>query len=89
MSRRKQSKPRQIKQPRTQDSRGGPEDEDRDGEEQGPTHSGDEEEEEGEEEEEELQWRGPVSFRVCCVVLLFPLNMRCECDRPGENLFKS
>ncbi|XP_075932443.1 zinc finger protein ZFPM1 isoform X3 [Anarhichas minor] len=59
MSRRKQSKPRQIKQPRTQDSGGGPDDKDEDGEEPGPTHSGGEEEEDGEEEEEASQWRGP------------------------------
>ncbi|XP_029290029.1 zinc finger protein ZFPM1 isoform X2 [Cottoperca gobio] len=47
--------------PRTQDSRGGPDDEDEDGEEQGPTHSG--EEEEGE-EEEVLQWRGPDELEL-------------------------
>lgn len=47
-------------EPRTQDSRGGPDDEYEDREEQGSTHSGREEQEEGAEEEEEvLQWRGP------------------------------
>lgn len=46
-------------EPRTQDSRGGPDDKDEDGEEQGSVHSGREEQEEGAEEEEVLQWRGP------------------------------
>lgn len=42
-----------------QNSRGGPDDEEEDGEEQGSTHSGREEDVEGLEEEEALQWRGP------------------------------
>lgn len=46
-------------EPRTQDSRGCPDEEDEDGEEQGSIHSGREEQEEGTEEEEVLQWRGP------------------------------
>lgn len=48
-------------EPRTQDSRGGPDDEDE--EERCPTHSGaGDEEEEGEEEGEALQWRGPGEY---------------------------
>lgn len=49
-------------EPKTQDSRGGTNNEDEDWEERGPTHSGGEEEEEAEEEEEVLQWRGPGQF---------------------------
>lgn len=48
-----------LLEPRTQDSQGGPDDEDGDGEEQVSTHSGGEEEEAGVEEEEMSQWRGP------------------------------
>uniref|UniRef100_A0AAQ4QRJ0 Zinc finger protein, FOG family member 1 n=1 Tax=Gasterosteus aculeatus aculeatus TaxID=481459 RepID=A0AAQ4QRJ0_GASAC len=55
-----------VQEPRTQDSGGGPDEEDKDGEEPGLSHSGgedeedeDEEEEEEEEEEEASQWRGP------------------------------
>ncbi|XP_029992386.1 zinc finger protein ZFPM1 [Sphaeramia orbicularis] len=52
-------------EPRTQDSRGGPDDEDKDGEEPvHPTHSGGEEEEDGEEEEEVLQWKGPDELEL-------------------------
>lgn len=46
-------------EPRTQDSRGGPDEEDEDGEEQGSVHSSREEQEEETEEAEALQWRGP------------------------------
>lgn len=45
-------------EPRTQDSQGGPDEEDEDGEEQGSVHSS-REEQEGSEEAEVLQWRGP------------------------------
>ncbi|XP_031141205.1 zinc finger protein ZFPM1 isoform X2 [Sander lucioperca] len=64
-TRRARSSAQIAREPRTQDSRGGPNDEDEDGEEQGPTHSGGEEVEEGEEEEEVLQWSGPddLEFR--------------------------
>ncbi|KAM9854191.1 zinc finger protein ZFPM1 [Aulostomus maculatus] len=53
-------------EPRTQDSRGAPDEEDEDGEEHGLTHStGEEEEEDGEEEDRVLQWSGPdeLEFR--------------------------
>ncbi|KAK2918304.1 zinc finger protein ZFPM1 isoform X1 [Channa argus] len=50
-------------EPRTEDSRGGPDDEDEDGEERCPTHSSGEEEE-GDEEEEVLQWRGPDDLEL-------------------------
>lgn len=49
-------------EPRTQDSRGGPGDEEEDGEEQGSTHSGGDEEVEGVEEEKVLRWRGPGQY---------------------------
>lgn len=45
--------------PRTNDSAGGPGDEDEEGEEPRPTHSDREEEEDGEEEEGASPWRGP------------------------------
>ncbi|XP_030282429.1 zinc finger protein ZFPM1 isoform X2 [Sparus aurata] len=64
MSRRKQSKPRQIKQPRMQDSQGGPDNEEADEAEQGLTHSSREEQEEGTEEEEVLPWRGPDDLEL-------------------------
>ncbi|XP_028286301.1 zinc finger protein ZFPM1 [Parambassis ranga] len=52
-------------EPRTQDSGGGPDDEEAEGEEPGVAHSGGEEEEEGEEEEDEaLQWRGPDDLEL-------------------------
>lgn len=44
---------------RTQDSRGGPDDKDKDGEERGSERSDREEQDEGAEEEQVLQWRGP------------------------------
>lgn len=44
---------------RTQDSRGGPDDKDKDGEERASEHSDREEQEEGAKEEQVLQWRGP------------------------------
>uniref|UniRef100_UPI0037E8FDD0 zinc finger protein ZFPM1 n=1 Tax=Semicossyphus pulcher TaxID=241346 RepID=UPI0037E8FDD0 len=51
-------------EPRTQDSRGGPDDEDEDGEERGSTHSGGEEDEEGAEDEEVSHWRGPDELEL-------------------------
>ncbi|XP_034541737.1 zinc finger protein ZFPM1 isoform X2 [Notolabrus celidotus] len=52
-------------EPRTQDSRGSPDDEDGDGEEQVSTHSGGEEEEAVAEEEEVSHWRGPDELELC------------------------
>ncbi|MEQ2167076.1 hypothetical protein GOODEAATRI_000517 [Goodea atripinnis] len=49
---------------RTQDSGGGPDDEDGEGEEHAPTQSGGEEEDEGDEKEEVLQWRGPDDLQL-------------------------
>ncbi|XP_060892388.1 zinc finger protein ZFPM1 [Labrus mixtus] len=51
-------------EPRTHDSRGGPDDEDEDGEEQNSTHSGGEDEEERGEEEEVSHWRGPDELEL-------------------------
>ncbi|XP_069384614.1 zinc finger protein ZFPM1 [Paralichthys olivaceus] len=50
--------PLHNEEPKTQDSRGGANNEDEDGDERGRRHSGGEEDEEGE-DEEEAQWRGP------------------------------
>lgn len=46
-----------VPEPQSQDSRGGPEDEDQAMEEQAPVHSGVDKEDEGDEENE--QWTGP------------------------------
>ncbi|XP_026168201.1 zinc finger protein ZFPM1 [Mastacembelus armatus] len=51
-------------EPKTQDSLGGPSNEDEDRDEQGPIDSGGEDEEEGEEEEETLHWRGPDDLEL-------------------------
>ncbi|XP_070686360.1 zinc finger protein ZFPM1 [Pempheris klunzingeri] len=51
-------------EPRTQDSRGGPNDEEEDGEEQASTHSSGDEELDGVEEEKVLQWRGPDDLEL-------------------------
>ncbi|XP_072242838.1 zinc finger protein ZFPM1 isoform X2 [Leuresthes tenuis] len=51
-------------EPRTQDSGGGPDNEDCEGEDRAPANSGGEDEENGEEEEEASQWRGPDDLEV-------------------------
>lgn len=55
-------------EPHSQDSRGGPDDEDQAVDEQAPIQSGEEEEDEGEEETERRQWSGPGQ---CTVILYF------------------
>lgn len=65
-------------EPRTQDSQGGPDEEDEDGDEQGSVHSSREEPEEVLEGEEMLPWRGPGQCAACFVATTNPFYIHCK-----------
>lgn len=65
-------------EPRTQDSQGGPDEEDEDGDEQGSVHSSREEPGEVLEGEEMLPWRGPGQYAASIVTITNIFYIHCK-----------